>query len=107
MVALKLFRSVRKYFEALGFDAPPLPSQSCKVNRRNVFYMSTMTGIFFPVTGFLLFKATSAYEYSMSFYISIVMLGMTVYCTVFILKMGSIVMLIEKFEEFIGKRESR
>lgn len=106
MVALNLFCSVRKYFEALGFYAPPQPNQNCELNRKNLFYISSVTGLIFPVTGFLLFKATSAFEYSMCFYTCVTMLGMTVYCTVLIYKMGSIVKLIENYGEFIGKRKS-
>lgn len=105
MVAIKLFRSVRKYFDALGFHAPPQPNQNCELNLKNGYYIFAVAGMFFPIASFFLFKATSAYEYSVSFYLSVVMVTMTVYCVVLIYKMGSIAILIEKYGEFVGKRK--
>lgn len=105
MVAIKLFRSVQKYFEGLGFHAPSQPNQNCKLNHKNGYYIFAVAGMFFPITAFLLFKAKSAYEYSVSFYLSVVMVTMTVYCVVLIYKIGSIVKLIESYEDFVGKRK--
>lgn len=105
MVAIKLFRSVQKYFEALGFHAPPQPNQNCKLNHKNGYYIFAVAGMFFPITAFLLFKATTAYEYSISFYLSVVMVTMTVYYVVLIYNMGSIIRLIENYEAFVGKRK--
>lgn len=105
MAPIKLFRAVRKYFKAMGFYAPPSPIQNCELNRKNMFYTFAMAGMFILVTGFFLFKATTIYEYSMSFYMSIAMITVPAYCVIFIYKMGSIEMLIEKYEEFIGKRK--
>lgn len=105
MPTTKIFRAVQKYFKALGFYPPPQPNQTCEFNRKNVFYIFAVAGMLIPLMGFFLFKATSAYEYSVSFYMSIVMITMTTYCSVLIYKMGSIVKLIEKYEEFIKKRK--
>lgn len=107
MVAIKLFCSVRKYFEGLGFHAPPELNQNCEINHVNGYYIFAVAGMFFPITAYLLFRATSAYEFSVSFYLSVVMVTMTVYCVVLIYRMGSIVVLIEKYEEFIGKRKHK
>lgn len=105
MVAVKLFRRVRKLFEAMGFYPPPPPNQKCEFNVENVFYIAKNTWMFIPLTGFLIYKAKSYYEYSLSFYMNVVVLTMAVFCAVMIYKMGSIVKLIESFEEFVKNRK--
>lgn len=80
MVAIKLFLSVRTYFETLEFYA------NCKFNRKNVCNSVIVTAMFIPVSGFMLFKATSTYEFSISFYMSMISIAMAVYCAVLISK---------------------
>lgn len=63
--------------------------------------------MFIPVMGFLIMKARSYYDYSLSFYMTVVVLTMVVFVTVLIYKIGAIVMLIEKYEEFIKNRKHK
>lgn len=107
MVAIKLFSAIRIYFEVIGFYAPPQPNQNCELNRKNGFYIFTQAAMVVLVSGFLIFKATSAYEYAVCFYLSFAMANITLYCVLLFYKFGSIVELIEKNEEFIGKRKSK
>lgn len=65
-----------------------------------------VTAMFTPVSGFMLFKATSTYEFSISFYMSMISIAMAVYCAVLISKMGTLVKLIERFEEYIENRKA-
>lgn len=102
---MKLFRAVGQNFEAIGFSAPSQPNQICTFNGRNLFYIFAVAGMFIPLMGFLLFNATTAYEYSISFYLSIVMITMTTYCAVLIYKIGSIFELIGKYKKFTENRK--
>lgn len=105
MAAIKLFYSIRENFQAIGFHAPPTPDQNCTFNGKNVFYIFSQVGMVVLTMGFLLFKATSAVEYTVCFYLSIAMTTIIVYCAVLFIQMGSIVMLIEKYKKFIENRE--
>lgn len=105
MMNLKLFRTVQKYFVALGFYAPSQPNHICSFNRKNGFHFCTVTGMCISLAGFFCLKANSAYEYSISFYMLISVMAITVHFTVFLQKMGSIAKLIENYQEFIKKRK--
>lgn len=105
MVAIKLFRGVQTYFKMLGFYPPSQPNQMCSFNRRNGFYFVTVSGMCILTTRFVFLEASSAYEYANSFYVLNTMLTMSVYFTVFYFKMGSVLTLIENYQQWIDKRE--
>lgn len=105
MARIKLFYSIRKNFQAIGFYAPPSSNQNCTFNAKNVFYICSQMGMVVLVMGFLLLKAKSAVEYTVCFYLSIAMTPIIVYCVVLFIKMGSIVTLVKKYEEFIENRK--
>lgn len=64
-----------------------------------------MAVLFIPVLGFLLFEAKSAYEYSVTFYIVVMLIALEVHFTVFFQKMNSLRSLIANYQEFIAKRK--
>lgn len=89
----------------MGFFAPPQPNQRCEFNRQNVFYIVKNTWMFVPVTAFLFFEAKSYYEFSLSFYMIVVVFTMVVFCAVTTYKYGLIVMLVGKYEDFAKARK--
>lgn len=105
MAAIKLFGASQNFFKTLGFYAPPQLNQSCTFNRRNGFYFSAEIGIFVPVTLFFFVEASSAYEYSDSFYMISVSIAMTIYFTEFFKNIGPLLKLVENYEKFIAKRK--
>lgn len=105
MATLKLFQAVQKYFEAMGFYAPSQPNQICPINRTNGFYIVAQVGMLISVSGFLIFKAKSAFESFNSIYVILTVLNMTIQFTVILHKMRSILNLIEEYQEFIEKRK--
>lgn len=105
MRPIKLFRAAQTYFDAMGLYVRPESSVSCQFNRKNGFYISAVAGVVIPVMGFLFVKAKTSYEYSISFYILITTVCMTVHFMVYVDKLGSIPILIENYQDFIGKRK--
>lgn len=105
MAAIKLFRAVRKYFEAMGFYPPLPPDPVCSLNRKNGFYFLAVTGQFVPIAAFIFLEAQTVYEYSNSFYMLITTIAMTNHFMVFFHRMGTIVKLIENYQKFIETRE--
>lgn len=105
MAPITLFCSVQKYFKAMGFYAPLQPNERCAINRENGFYTFATAGAIIPASGFLFFEAESAYEYSVTFYVSITMAMPTVAYIIFLYRMRSIINLIENFQVFIDKRK--
>lgn len=106
MVGVKLFYSFQEYIEAMGFFAPRHRNQRCKFNRQNVFYIVKNLWMFGPEVAFLAFEAETYYDYALSFYMTVVVLTMAVFCAVLIDKYGLIVTLIEKYERFVEHRKS-
>lgn len=102
---IKLFLSVQKYFKAMGYYAPSQPEQICEFNRINGFYIFSVGGMLIPVLGFLFFKAESAYEYVNSFYIAITIIGMIFHFTAFLFNVGTVLNLIQKYQELTKKRK--
>lgn len=58
-----------------------------------------------PVFGFVIFKAQSVYEYGITFCVTITLVGLIVIYICIIYTVTNILKLIEKYEEFIEKRE--
>lgn len=103
---VKLFKAVQTHFNALGFStSSPQPNQRCKFNRKNLFYILVSAIILIPVLGFSIFKAQSVYEYGITFYTAITLLGLTAYYMIIIFEMGEMLKLIEKYEGLIEKRK--
>lgn len=105
MTALKLFRAICKNLEAIGLYVPSSSNQSRTLNCKNVFYFSSQMGMVILVTGFLIFKATSAYEYSVSFYLSIALTITAIDYVILNNKTGSTVKMFGKNEKLIKNRE--
>lgn len=106
MVGVKLFRSVQEYIKAMGFSAPRHRNQRCKFNRQNVFYIVKNLWMFVPEVAYLAFEADTYYDYSLSFYMIVVVLTMAVFLAVITFKFGLIVKLIEQYEDFVENRKS-
>lgn len=107
MAAIKLFSALHKYFNEMGFHAPPQPNQACSFNAINLFYMIYVILMCIPIGGYFFFEASSGYEYANCFYVLITLLAMIVHFSVFYCKMGSFVALCENYAEFINKRKCR
>lgn len=104
---IKLFQLDRQHFEALGFYAwPSLPSnQTCRLNRKNLYYIFIVAGMLIPVVGFGIFKAHSVYEYGITIYTIITLFVVIFYYGVLIFGMAKILNLIAHYEDFIAQRK--
>lgn len=103
---IKLFQTTQNCFKAIGYYASSSqPSQNCRFNRTNLYYMFVLVFMLVPVLGFLIFRAQSVYEYGITFYTTITLLGVIIYYACIVCEMGKILKLIETYEEFIEKRK--
>lgn len=102
---IRLFRSVRRYFKAMGYYAPTHPKRNLQINRRNGLFIIVVIGMIPLVFGFFAFKAETPYEYSHTFYISITACTVVVNFVSLYYKLGSIPMLMRKYQGFIAKRK--
>lgn len=100
---IKLFQSLKKYFKCMRIELPTDKSiQKCTFKPKNLLFLLIFVHVFLSSITFLLFKAKSAYDYGFSFYISVTeMLAITIYLSIICFKIGDIVTLIQKNEEFI------
>lgn len=96
----KMFVFIRKSYEITGI----YPHQTCSYNWRNSTELLFMSMMFVASTAFLLFQANSFEEYGSSFYISAAAL-MHIGCLPTIIPQADdIFALMNKFEEFVEKR---
>lgn len=106
MAVIKLFHADQKYFRMMGFDADPQQTnQTCKFNRRNLFFILTLAGMFVPIVGSVIFEENSVAEYSAACYELITIMALLTYFAVIFYHMGNIQTLIREFEKFIENRK--
>lgn len=89
----------------MGFVADAQPNQTCKFNRRNLFFILTLAGMFIPIAGHVIFMENSVAEYSAACYELITIMALLTYFAVIFYHMGNIQTLIEKYEKFIENRK--
>lgn len=105
MAAMKLFRRVQMYFRVFGFHAPSSANQNCKLSRKNWCVLFVYVGMFVSVSGYLIFKASTVYEYGISFLTSITLIHILADFVIIIWEIANISKIIEKYEDFITKRK--
>lgn len=97
---IKLFQSLRRYFQILGTYSPE-SNENRKFNPRNVFVLFCYTQLFVSVLAFTLFKAKAVVEFGLNYY------GyMTEVLCIFVVllqtyRMDDITKLIENCEKFV------
>lgn len=97
---VKLFRSFERFNRFLGMHPP---NQRNSFNLRSAFELLTLMLLFTSSAAQFLFKASAIVEYAQSFYISTTALCVTVNFVSISIEMRDILLLIEKYEEFIQK----
>lgn len=101
---IKLFQFVQNGYQIMGI----YPSQSNRnvlLNAKNVYFSLTMIEMIISSMAFFVFQAESIEEFGQSFFVSITILYALVGLLITIWKIPNILMLIEHFDEFVGKRE--
>lgn len=102
---MKLFLSVRKFYEYMGVY-PSQSRQTFPFNPRNVSILLILTVLFVSMSCSFLFKAKTIIEYAECFYISIATLGCLINFLTSFWKTTNIYMFAEKLEKFSNNRES-
>lgn len=101
--AIKLFQFLRKCYQIIGIYPPETNQKNYPFNSKNIIFMIFFVQVLFSCSAFLLFNATSAYDYGLSFYMAATELLLLVYYPIIIFKMPDILTLIGNFEKFIEK----
>lgn len=99
---MDLFKSVRKFYEIMGIH-PPQPNQNRSFNLRNLFFLIPTVAVFFSSLCYFVFKPTSVLERTESVYIILTHLACTVNFIVSYRKIGTILFLIKKTNEFLDR----
>lgn len=102
---IKLFQSLRKYFQILGTYSPELHTNR-PFNPRNVFVLICYIQLFVSSLAFSLFEARSVNEYGRNYYGYMTELLFVFIVASQICRMADISKFIENCEEFIARRES-
>lgn len=104
--AIKLFHLLQKFYKSLGLDIQPNRLDlKCSLNLKNIFIFIFPMHLFISSVAFFLFKAQTADEYSVSFFVSITTFFATMNFLTIARKMANILMLIGKYEAFIENSE--
>lgn len=98
--SIQLFKSVRKYFQLLGIDQPPLNGTSL-IHWRISLALFWYIQHFITVFAFFIFEARTVIEYGTSFFGFIMMIYCVLYFLILIWQRPRIFQLIESFEQFI------
>lgn len=101
---IDLFCYFREFCRLVGIYPPPADPWQL-FNTTNISILISMVNVIISSFWFFLFDATSADEYSKSFYTSVAMLEMVAFFAVNLFKMQNILQLIRKFEDFIEMRK--
>lgn len=102
---IKLFQSLRKYFQTLGTLSPE-SNENHRFNPRNVFVLCCYIQMFASVLAFTMLKATAVVEFGLNYYgymtevLCVFAILTQIYCMVDILA------LVESCEKFIEMSKS-
>lgn len=99
---IKLFQSAQKYIRRLGIY-PSQPNQSYSFNLKNAFSLSLLILMFIFRIAYFLYEAQTIAEHAQIFYLSVTEMALIVDFVTMCWKIGDILQLIEKFEQFIQK----
>lgn len=86
------------------FASPSQPNRRCELNSKNLYYVLVIAIMVIPELSFLILKARSVYEYGITIYVTITMIGMVMYYAIIGCQLGKMLKMIEKYEEIIEKR---
>lgn len=103
---MKLFRSVRKSYKAMGIY-PLQSNRNCSINRRNLFFSMSYFLLFASTMGYFLFESTDLIERSETLYVSLTELACINNFVITAWKMVNFHMFIDRIEEFIKKSKFR
>lgn len=101
---MKLFQSVRKFYENMGLY-PLQTQQKCQFNPRIFCILLIMSLFFVSMMDTFLFEATTITEYAESFYGSLTVLACIMNFLTSFWKTTNIYTFIEKLEKFVENRE--
>lgn len=104
MGKIKLFQFVLQGYQTMGIY-PSQSNQNLLPNTKNVYFLLSMIRLFLSLIAFIVFEATSVNDFVKTFFASMITLCALVCFLITIWKIQQILMLIEHFEEFIGKRK--
>lgn len=99
---LKMFQSLRKYFQILGTYSPG-PDESRLFNLKNIFTLFCYIQLFISAVAFTLFKAKTVIEFGLNYYGYMTELLCVFVISTQIYQMNNILKLIEDCEDFIEK----
>lgn len=108
--SIVLFRSVRKFYHALGILPKTLKPNDqtahwSMFNAKTLFYSFSFMRMSISTISFCIFKANSTFEYGVTNYVFVAELACMFYFSVQIWKIDDIIALIENYENFIKKSE--
>lgn len=101
--SVELFKFLQKSYQTIGFYPSQTGQIGCSFNLKNLFILLSILQLFLSSLAFFLFEAHSLFDYGTSFYTSITNLFSLIILAIILWKMTDILMLIEKFEEYIEK----
>lgn len=99
---IKLFQFLQKLYHLIGIH-PPQSNENHKFNLQNGFFIFAWVQMVTLTGAFILFKAKTFSEFSISFHICVTTLVNLFGYIMNIYQKGNILNLIEKLNEFIGK----
>lgn len=103
VVRMRLFLTVKKFYETLGIHLPQ-PNQKYSIfNAKNLFILFILIQMCLTSTAFVLFKAKSEFEYGFPTYVSITEVLSIIYLCIQMWKIEDILKLMKKCDEFIEK----
>lgn len=103
--SIVLFRSVRKFYHALGILPNHQTAHWSMFNAKTLFYSFSFMRMSISTIAFCIFKANSTFEYGVTNYVFFAELACMFYFSVQIWKIEDIIILITNYEDFIKKSE--
>lgn len=105
---MALFQTVQKIYKTMAIH-PSLSqtNQFCSLNYKIQFFLFINAQTLFASTAFLLFKANTVQSLADSFYVSLTHAVSLIHIIITMWKVADILQLIDKFQKFIEKRESK
>lgn len=102
---MRLFQSVRKYFEIMGIYSPHSNQCNSKWNWKNCVFLISTAELVISSAAFFLYQAKTAVEYGFAFFEAICGFAAMSAIAVCIWKREHFFNLIGNFEDFIEKSE--
>lgn len=103
--SIRFLQFVQKFYRIIGIDPSQRGQNQRSTNSTQKFFLIGSAQSMFTTAAFLMFEATSIFNYGYAFYILISIINSATIYVIFILRSGNTSKFIENCERFIAKSE--